>query len=447
MTETQHSGAAHRPPQPRRSRLVLIATTIVVFLAVLFAAGYLPKRMREHALAASVKQIETSVPLVNAARARVSPSSGDLLLPGNITPLIEASLNARAEGYLKKRYVDFGDQVKNGQLLAEIEAPELDQQVQQARATVSQSEAALAHTQHALVQSQANLRLSQVTAERWKTLTERGVVSRQEFDQKQAQFEADRASVQSAEADVRAAEDNVRASQANLQRLVQLQDYEKVTAPFAGIITARNLDLGALISASTPIFRIAMIDTLRIMVDVPEQSSPFIKIGEPAELTLQEFPGRSFSGKVSRTANALDANTRTLPTEIQVGNPSHVLMPNMYANVRLIGARATPWVLIPGDSLVVRTKGAQVAVVGANNLVHFQSVEIGRDYGPELEIRSGLTGNEIVIINPTDDVREGVAVKPVFQRAPPAAAVQPPANNGKAAADHNSKSQPGAERK
>ncbi len=401
-----------------RPKATLIGTGIVLLLAGLFVAGYLPRRERDRVLAAGVKHEKTTLPEVNVAETSTSPANSNLLLPGNITPLTEAVINARAEGYLRKRYVDIGDRVRAGQLLAEIEAPELDQQVQQARAGLSQTQAALGRAQHVLAQSRANAHLSEVTEQRWKTLADRGVVSRQEFDQKHAQSESDQAAVESAQSDVRAAQDNIRASEANVQRLVELQGYKKITAPFAGVVTVRNVDVGALISTSgsTPLFRIAQIDVLRIVINVPEQSAPLIKVGEPAEVTVQEFGSRKFNGRVSRTANSLDANTRTLPTEVQVRNADYTLLPNMYAQVNFIGARKAPAILVPGDALIVKSDGTQVAVVSSGNRVHFQPVEVGRDYGPEIEIRTGLSGGERVVVNPTDDVREGAEVNPILQK-------------------------------
>ncbi|MGI8743617.1 MAG: efflux RND transporter periplasmic adaptor subunit [Bryobacteraceae bacterium] len=392
----------------------LIGASIAVVVIVLFAVGYLPRRQRDKELAKQAAGKKQSLPDVSVTRVKIAPGNSDLLLPGNITPLTEATLNARADGYLRKRYVDIGDHVRKGQVLAEVEAPELDQQVQQARAAVSQTQAALSRAHHAVTQAAANLHLADVTVQRWKTLVDRGVVSRQEFDQKQADYQAQQAAVESAQADVRAAEDNVRASQANLQRLINLQSYERITAPFTGIITARNVDVGSLISSTgnTPLFRMAQIDVLRIIVNVPEQSAPYIRVGEIADITLQEFAGRKFTGRVARTANSLDANTRTLPTEVQVPNADGALLPNMYAQVNLVGARTTKAILIPGDALVVRTSGTQVAILKDGNRIHFQPVEVGRDYGPEIEIRQGLQGGEAVVVNPTDDVREGAQVNP-----------------------------------
>lgn len=409
-----------KKPARRGGRLTIIAFAIVVLIAVLFAAGYLPRMQRARALEQSVEEKKASVPDVTVVPVKVSPPHSDLLLPGNITPLTEATINARADGYLSRRFVDFGDRVKSGAVLAEIEAPELDQQVQQARSSVQQAQAALSRAQHTLAQSTANLHLADVTAQRWKALVDRGVVSKQEYDQQSANFQAQQAGVESAQADVRAAEDNIQVSQHNLERLIHMQDYLKITAPFTGIVTARNVDIGSLISSngSTPMFRMAQIDTVRIIVDVPQHNAPSIKVGQQAEVTLQEFPGRKFLGRISRTANSLSANTRTLPTEVQVPNPDGSLMPNMFANVNLIGAQTTSTILIPGDALIVRPDGTQVAVIENGNRVHLQPVEVGRDYGAEMEIRSGLSMGESVIVNPSDDVREGAEVNPVQLKVP-----------------------------
>ena len=404
--------------KPPRRRLFLIAASILALLVVLFAVGYLPRRHQKQELAKDVSDKKERVPEVTVTKVKVAPANSDLLLPGNITPIAEATLSARADGFLRKRYVDIGDHVRKGQLLAELDAPELDQQVQQARASLAQTKAALSRAEHGVTQAASNLHLAEVTVQRWKTLADRGVVSRQEFDQKQADYESQQANVQSAQADVRAAQENVRASEANVQRLINLQGYERITAPFAGIITARNVDVGSLISSNgnTPLFKMAQVDALRITIQVPEQSAPYIRIGEPAEITLQEFAGRKFLGKVSRTANSLDANTRTLPTEVMVLNKDGVLLPNMYAQVNLVGSRVTPAILIPGDALIAGANGTQVAMLKEGNRIHFQKVEVGRDYGPEIEIRQGLAGGETVVVNPNDDVSEGAQVEPVMQK-------------------------------
>ncbi len=390
---------------------------IAAVLAVLLVAGYLPRRNRERNLVRATDELKTEVPEVTVARAERSPALGDLTLPGNVTPLTEALINARASGYIKRRLVDIGDRVKQGQLLAEIDSPELDEQVRQAEAGVSQAKAALAGAQQLQRQANARLNLARVTAERWRILVQKGVVSRQEADQRDADLEAQQATVESAQASVKAAEDSVRASEANLRRLVEMQAFEKVTAPFAGIITARNVDIGSLIPAAggPPLFRIAQIDRLRIMVDVPQTSAAFVRVGGAAEVTLQELPGRRFSGRISRTANALEASTRTLPTEVEVANPDGILLPNMFAQVRLMKVGAASAALIPGDALIVRPNGTQVAIVAAGNRIHFQPIEVGRDFGQVTEVRSGLSGDEVVVVNATDDVREGAEVKPLMR--------------------------------
>lgn len=411
---------------PKRLRAVLAGVLIVVVLGVLFAAGYLPRRARERSLVRAAEAGRAAIPQVMVGQARKSPASTDLLLPGNITPVTEALIQARAAGYLKRRLVDIGDRISKGQLLAEIEAPELDQQVRQAEAGLQQSTSTLSGARHNLRQAEANLKLAKVTAERWRVLVAKGVVSRQEADQKDADYERQQATVESAQAAIRVAQDNIHSSEANLRRLIEMQAFTRIAAPFAGIVTARNVDIGSLVSpgGGLPLFRVAQTGTLRIMVDVPQSSAPSIRVGQRADVLLEELAGRKFEGRVSRTANALDAATRTLPVEVQVANPDGVLMPNMYAQVRLYQVAAAPSVIIPGDALIVRAEGTQVAVV-AGNRVHFQKVEVGRDHGAFTEIRMGLNGDEYVVTSPGDDVREGAEVQPVLVKREPLSGAGP----------------------
>lgn len=400
-----------REPPHHRTRWV--AATIVLVFLVLFFVGYLPRRSREKSLELAARDSEARLPVVTVARAEPGPARSELTLPGSIEAITEAPVLARAEGYLSKRYVDIGDRVRAGQLLAEIEAPELDQQVKQARAAFEQSRAAMAQAQASLTQEKADEQLAAVTAERWNTLAGRGVVSRQENDQRQAAYQSARAKVQAAEAAVRAAEENVGAAQANLDRLVQLQDYKRVRAPFTGLVTTRNVDTGILISnGATVLFRVAQIGTLRTFINVPQSDQPAVHPGAEAAITVQQYPGRRFAGKVSRTASALDSRTRTLLTEVQVPNPDGLLLPGMYAQVTLLNLRSNPPILIPGDSVVAGASGTRVAVVQPGNIVHFESIAIGRDYGVEVEVLAGLKGGEDIIVNPTDDVREGARVTP-----------------------------------
>ena len=305
-------------------------------------------------------------------------------------------------------------------MLAEIETPDLDQQVRQARAGLLQAQSALAQAEANLVQAKSTEHLAQLTVERWKVLVARGVLARQDGDQKQADYEVAVANRKAQEANVNAAKNNVSAAEASLGRLLDLQGYEKLTAPFSGLVTARNFDVGALVASSGvsghELFHMAQIGVVRIFVDVPQTNASFIHPGLAAEVTVQQLPSRTFAGKVMRTSESLDPNTRTLLTEVDVPNPDSSLLPGMYAQVKLLSVSAEPTLLVPGDALVARANGIRVAVVGDNDVVRFQKVSVGRDYGTETEVLSGLQGGEQVIINPTDDVREGVKVKPVASK-------------------------------
>lgn len=408
------------PQRRSRGRIVWLILGVLALMAALFAAGWLPRAKRLSTIDAEAQEEESSLPIVNVARVKRSQSTSQLLLPGNMTPVTEAYIYARASGYLKKRYVDIGDRVRDGQLMAEIDAPDLDQQVEQARASLSQSRAALAQTQAAREQAESQLRLTSVTLERWKTLVARGVLAKQEGDQKQADYDNASASVRVQEANIRAAQDNARAAEANLSRLDELKGFEKVKAPFAGVVTSRSVDLGALISGtgagqgspgSSEMFRVAQNSVLRIMVNVPQSYAPSIRVGEQAVVTLQESRRRKFNGTVTRTANALDPGTRTLLTEVQVKNSDGALLPGMYGQIQFVSERAEPPLLVPGDAVVVRSNGPQVAVVMPDSKIHFEPVDVGRDYGADVEVLGGLNENDRVVVNPSDSVQEGASVK------------------------------------
>jgi RND family efflux transporter MFP subunit len=399
---------------------LLITCIIVLPLALLLLIGYLPRRERLRTLVAASEKEEHSLPVVNTARVRRGTAASELALPGNIQAITDAPIYARADGYVLKRYVDIGDRVAAGQVLAEIETPDLDQQVHQARANLLQARSALAQAEANLVQAKSTEHLAQLTVERWKVLVARGVLARQDGDQKEADYEVAVANRKAQEANVSAAQSSVTAAEANLERLLDLQGFEKITAPFAGLITARNFDVGALVASGGvsghELFHMAQIGVVRIFVDVPQSYAPFIRTGLEAAVTLEQIPNRSFTGKVARTSQSLDPNTRTLLTEVDVPNQAALLLPGMYARVSLRTVSAEPPLLVPGDALVTRANGTRVAVVAENGAVHFQRVSVGRDYGTETEVLSGLEGGELVIINPTDDVREGARVKPAAGR-------------------------------
>ena len=244
-----------------------------------------------------------------------------------------------------------------------------------------------------------------------------GAVSRQENDTYQSQSVAAQANVLALEKAVASARSNIVAAQANLSRLTELQGYKSVRAPFAGVITVRNVDVGALVNeANTLLFRIAQTDRLRIYVNVPQSDADSVRVGQIARLVISDLAGHQFVGAVTRTANALDPATRTLLTEVQVPNSGSLLLPGMYAQVDLTTPRKNPPLLIPGDTLVVRSNGPQVGVVGADHIVHFQRLQLGRDFGDKIEVLSGLEPGQQVVVNPGDTVQEGAKVNPVLLR-------------------------------
>ena len=420
--------------------------------AAVYFLGYLPRERTTKELDAAAAMRRITPPLVNAATVKRAAPSTQLLLPGNITPITEAYIYARAAGYLKQRYVDIGDRVRAGQQLADIEAPDLDQQVSQAQAALAQAQGQLGQAQATLEQLTATRDLAEITWQRYKILTADGAISRQDGDNQSTSAKTSAANVVAQQKTVRAMEEYVRASQATLDRLLALQGYERITAPFGGVITARNVDVGALISATGsslgPIrsntaapsdvpsggemFRLAEIGKLRILIAVPQTNSPGVRVGQAATVTVQQIPNLSYKGKVTRTSSSLDAQSRTLLTEVDVDNPKGELLPGMYATVSFVTERIDPPFLVPDAALVVRSSGTVLAVlqpltrdeedqargegIDAATLtrvrrVHFQAVEPGRDYGIELEILDGLKVGEQVVVDPNDAVQEGALVQ------------------------------------
>jgi multidrug efflux pump subunit AcrA (membrane-fusion protein) len=431
----------------------LLALAIVIGAAAAFYfLGYLPRERTTKQLDAAAAIRRITPPFVNAAVVKLAAKNTQLTLPGNITPITEAYIYARAAGYLKRRYVDIGDRVQAGQKLADIEAPDLDQQVSQAQAALAQAQGQLGQAQATLEQLTATRDLAEITWQRYKVLTADGAVSRQDGDNQATAAKTSAASVFAQQKTVRAMQEFVSATQATLDRLRVLQGYEEITAPFAGVITARNVDVGALISATGStlgptrsntaapsdvpsggeIFRLAEIGKLRVLVAVPQTNAPGIRVGQAATVTVQQIPDLSFPGKVTRTSDSLDAQSRTLLTEVDVDNPKRILLPGMYAEVSFITDRIDPPFLVPDAALVVRSSGTVLAVLQplssdeqhkaeAEGLdpatlarvrhVHFQTVEPGRDYGIELEILNDLKVGQEVAVDPSDAVQEGALVQ------------------------------------
>jgi RND family efflux transporter MFP subunit len=436
-----HNGAPHGahaadPLTPggawRPSALALwsIFLGVAALIVVAFFTGYIPLEKRNATIRAEAKEQEEALPRVEVITVARSSGNEVLELPGNIQAVTEAPILARADGYVRSRMVDIGDRVRAGQILAEIEAPELDQQVRQAQASLEQVKAALEQARANQEQGRSNEELARVTAERWEKLTTKGAVSRQENDQYQAQYKAQVANLDALAKAVTAAQSNVGAAEANLARLQDMQGYRMVKAPFDGLITLRNVDVGALVNAgNTMLFRIAQTGTLRTYVDVPQANESSVHVGQPARLTVPNLPGRHFPGTVARTADSLDPSSRTMLVEVQVPNSDGTLLPGMYARVDLTGSRtgadppgnhtgAGP-IIVPGDSLIVRASGTLVAVVDAQHVVHLQKVEIGRDYGDKLEVVNGLRDGDSIIADPGDSARDGSHVNPVPAPQPP----------------------------
>ena len=377
------------------------------------------RRTGDRALASAIAQEASQPPLVNVGRVHLAPAQSTIELPCQTVPMLETPVYARADGYILRRPVDIGNRVKKGDLLFEIQTPELDQQVDQARAALAQSSAALEQYRAALDASESRLNLAAVTAKRWKNLTDKGVFAKQDLDEKIAALELSQANVKSAQENVRAAQSTVAASQSNLKRLQDLKAFSRLEAPFDGVITFRSVqaDVGTLITAgntssSRELMRVAQIDVLRVFVSIPQADAGMIHDGQPADLVVDELPGRVFQTKVDGITHSVDANSRTMLAVLLVKNDREELLPGMYGRARFGLSHAANVLLLPAEALMLPTDGPQAAVVGADRRVHFQKVTLGRDYGAEIEVQSGLKDGDVVVLSPTDAVREGALVEP-----------------------------------
>jgi RND family efflux transporter MFP subunit len=416
--ETNPVPPAHvwRPSSATISALLFGLLLLLVFA---FLAGYLPRQRREATLRAEAEAQQKGLPRLAVMRVGRSTEQNVLKLPGTMQALTEAPILARADGYLKRRLADIGDRVQAGQVLAEIDAPELDQQIHQAEAAIEQAQAAAEQAEANLEQGKANRELARITADRSKMLVERGISPRQEGDQYQAQLAAQDASVKALEKAIQAQRSSLAAVKANLGRLQEVQGYRLVKAPFDGVITLRNVDVGALVgTGNTLLYRIAQIGTLRTYVNVPQVSVDAVHVGQTAALTVSHLPGRTFRGTVARTANALDPASRTMLVEVDVPNPDGALFPGTYAEVDLSGSRPNPPLVVPATAILFRTDGAQVAVVPPDQTVHLQKITVGRDYGDRVEILQGVSEGTMIVAAPGDAAREGARIVPVIRDSP-----------------------------
>jgi RND family efflux transporter MFP subunit len=409
-----HGGVPSKLWRPSRLTIWAIFLIALVLVIVAFFAGYIPLHQRTALVRAEAERQEAALPRVEVVQVGRSSIQSELELPGSIQAVTEAPVLARADGYVKRRLADIGDRVEAGQLLLEIEAPEMDEQIQQAKATVQQTQAALAQAEANYQQGKSDTELARITAGRWSSLSIKGVVSRQENDVYQAQYQSRIANLQSLEKAIAAQRGTLAATQANVARLERLQSYLLVKAPFAGVVTLRNVDVGALVNTGTTmLFRIAQTDTLRVYLNVPQTNANSIRTGQRAQLTVANLPGRHFEGTVARTANSLDPNSRTMLVEVHVPNPAGTLFPGMYAQVDLSTPRANPPLTVQSDALIMQPGGSMVAVVRPDHTVHLQKIEVGRDYGDRLEVVNGLRDGDMIIPNPGDVAREGLKVDPV----------------------------------
>jgi RND family efflux transporter MFP subunit len=390
MDETYGQGEQQAPvkgtgPPRRLSKLAIVIFLVVV--AILVVAGILPRLHTRAEVRSETEQM--AVPYVAVVQPTRQNASDEIVLPANIQAYTDSPIYARTDGYLKKWYVDIGGHVKKGQLLAEIETPEVDQQLSQARADEATA--------------QANVNLAQITNTRYEGLLKTDSVSKQDVDNAHGDFEAKQAALASAAA--------------NVKRLEDLQSFQKIYAPFDGVITARNVDIGDLIDAGASggtqreLFHIAFTRQLRVYVSIPQADSAGAKPGVKAELALPEFPGRLFPGKLVSTAQAIDPSSRTLLAEISVDNPTGELLPGAYAEVHLAVPSSGPTFTVPVSALLFRADGLHVVTVENGDRAVLTNITIGRDLGSVAEIVSGLNGDEWVITNPPDSIETGSPVR------------------------------------
>jgi membrane fusion protein, multidrug efflux system len=394
------------PARLSRGRALTFAILGVAVLGGVFVMVFLPRKRAQADLAQDAVVAAAAAPHLAVAPPKLVSSERVLKLPASIQPLEEAVLYARANGYVKRWLVDLGDKVKADQLLAEIEIPEVDQELMQGRA-------ALAKAQASKTQAEAGQGLAKSRLERTGKLVEAGVATQQELEQTQAESAVGDSSVHVAQA-------AIDAEHANIHRLADLQQFSKVTAPFAGTITSRSIDRGSLVTAgnATPLFRIAATETVRVFVQVPQDIAPNVTVGGTAKVTVREFNGRVFEGLVARTAGALDAATRTLNTEIRVPNPDGKLLSGMYAEVSLSLSAARQVYEIPATALLSDAQGLRVALVTPQNTLHLQPISIERDLGSTLQVSSGLDGSERIVQIASADLSEGQRVAPIAAKPP-----------------------------
>ena len=420
------NGNGHHPDEiptaqslakPRTGVLIAIGVGAIALIGCAFAIGYLPKVHNNAELRAEAEaRIDTLVP-VSLALPQQAQAASQLDLPGNIQPLQETAIYARTTGYLKRWLVDIGAHVEAGQLLAEIDSPEVDQELQQAKATLQSDQANVS-------KMQLDLTFVETTLKRYETLIPTNGVTPQELDQNRANAAKARTALAQAQA-------TVASDEANVRKLQDMVSFERVLAPFTGTITVRNYDIGALITANgvsgvQPMFRLAQTDMLRVWVNVPQSYATVIKPGLEAKLGVREYPHKTFVGKVANIAGALDTNTRTMMTEVRVPNADGQLIAGMFCQVKFDVTSPAPPLIIPVSALITNAQNTQVAVVGADDVAHFKQVELGQDFGTSVEVVDGLSPTDRIVTNPGERLVEGGRVRIVSSQAQPTPPTQTP---------------------
>ena len=395
--------APHAQPTFRIGSNIFLAAALLLLLPGSLVAGALRHHETARSVAATAEQQRSFVPNVRAAVIRPSDGMMTVSLPATTTAFEAANIFARTSGYIEKRYVDIGDQVKAGTLLAEIIAPELDHQISEAQATLKQDQATLHQTE-------ASRDLARVTNARDSGLVKQGWLTLQQGDN-------DRLTLAAQESAVGVAQSNIAAQEAQIKVLGQEKDYQRVVAPFDGVVTQRYIDNGSLVqSGSTMMFTMMHSNVIRIQLYVPQDEAFGVEPGVKAVVHVPEIPNRNFAGTVTRIARALQPGSRTLLTEIDVPNPDGALSPGIYCVVDLHIPRKTPSFVVPADAIIFNEKGLHVAVV-KNGTVHLQKISIARDFGKQVEVREGVAADDLVVLNPQVDIANGSKVAPQSEPA------------------------------
>ena len=440
-----------------KARFVKLLSISGLSIAVLLPIGVYPRLMQAHELQTSQAQAIEQLPVVAVAKPLSAPPTKTLLLTGSLEPIQQTPIYARSNGYIRTRLVDIGDQVKAGQQLATVETPEIEDAVREAKARVftdvaNQAEmvaqinnakadyqkaiANLAQARSNLLQRRSDETFARTTDSRWQVLVQQGAVAAQDGDDKRTKLATSKAATQAAldavtaaesdvvaskarmaaaDAKLNAAVANVSATRARASETETQKQFQNITAPFAGVITQRNVDTGTLVTSGSetskqPMFQLAKIDTLKVVVDVPQFAAAGIHVGETVGITLKQLPGKLFTGTVARTSVALDPTARTLKTEVHIANSDLSLSPGMYSEVRFVIPRTQKTLLVPASALVIGAEGTRIAVVTGDK-VHYQKVEVGDDLGKQIEIMGGLSETEAIVVNPRDTLTAGSKVK------------------------------------